>query len=143
MSRNLFRKGVTVVRVPMKCLIEPIVRYEITDGAKTGKYVEIDLQEWSPNRLDVRGMTWHRDKLYVMTDSGMYSFDRWGDFATPELGYPTVTGHDVTYGCDDQFLVTDGSAIKVYKVRHDFQHYDRNTEVLRFREASPVFSVEG
>lgn len=140
-SWNLFRKGVTEIRVPMSCNIEPIIRYDLTDGVKSGKYVEVDLQDWSPHRYDVRGILWHRDKLYVLTGDGMFAFDRWSNFAEAEASYPSVTGYDLTYAVEDKFLVTEGTALKVYKVLHDYQHYDRATEVLRFREANPNFKV--
>lgn len=141
MSRNMFRRGKVQVLVPMSCTIEPVIRYEIVDGNRTGKYVEVDLQDWYPERRIVRGILWHRDKLYVMTDIGMYSFDRWSDFSQPESYYPEVTGHDMTYAIDDQLLVTDGQTVKVYKILHDFLHYDRKTEVLRFREPNADFLI--
>lgn len=141
-SRNLFRKGKVQVLLPMASKLEPAIRYQLTNGQKTGKYVEMDVQEWYPNRLSVRGILWHRDKLYVLTDDGLYSFDRWGDFSQPENHYSNVTGHDLTYAAGDLFLVTEGTGLKVYRVRHDFNHYDRATETMRFREANSIFRIE-
>ena len=141
-SRNLFRRGKVQVLLPMTSTLEPVVRYELTNGGKTGKYVEMDIQDWHPSRLSVRGILWHRDKLYVMTDDGLYSFDRWGDFSTPDAHYPEVTGYDLTYAAGDLFLVTEGNALKAYKVRHDFNHYSRSTETMRFREANSIFRIE-
>lgn len=142
MSRNLFRKGLTQVEVPMNCLVEPVVRYVHTEGGRTAKVVEMDLQDWDPNRIEIRGILWHRDKLYVMTENGLYRFDRWGSFDQPEAHYPGVTGYDLTYAVDDLFLVTDGGTdVKVYQVRHDYLHYDRTTRMLRFRETDPLFRI--
>lgn len=141
-TRNLFRKGLVEVLVPMASPITDITRYQVTNGAKTGKYVIMDVQEWDPIRIDVRGILWHRDMLYVMTESGLYAFDRWGDLSQPDAHYPDVTGNDLTYSVNDSFLVTDGGSIKVYKVRHDFNHYDRPNATMRNREIDPNFLVE-
>lgn len=140
MTKNLFRKGLVQVEVPMAATIEPIIRYTHVAGGRKGKIVEVDLQEWDPVKIDVRGILWHRDKLYVLTENGLYRFDRWGDFAAPEAHYPAVTGNDLTYAPGDLLLVTDGS-VKVYKIRHDVIHLDRDTDTMRFREANPSFKI--
>ena len=143
MSRNLFRLGKTQVMVPLASSIPTLVRYEVVNGHKIAQWVEIDIQEWAPNRYDVRGILWHRDKLYVLTDLGMFSFDRWGEFDTPDGAYPNVIGYDLTYAVNDLFLVTDGPSIKVYNVRHDFLYLDRNVSTLYMREQNPVFLIGG
>lgn len=143
MSRSLFRKGKTEVSVPMACKIEPVIRYTYLNGIKTRKIVEVDLQEWiDDTALITYGILWHRDYLYVLSNTGLHRFDRWGDFAIPDDSYPTITGHDLTYAVDDKLLVSDGHTVKVYSIRHDFIHYERNAELIRHREANPIYRID-
>jgi hypothetical protein len=143
MSRNLFREGKMEVEVPLDCKIEPVIRYTFLGGSRMGKIVEVDLQDWIDNiRLDVRGILWHRDYLYALTDTGLHRFERWGDFDVPGDSFSNVTGTDLTYCIDDKFLVCDGQTVKVYSVRHDLLHYDKDTEVIRHREEVPEYRVD-
>lgn len=143
MSRNLFRKGKTEVEVPLSCEIEPVIRYTFTGGSRTKKVVEVDLQEWIDNtRLEVYGILWHRDYLYALADTGLHRFERWGEFDSPDSSFPNVTGTDLTYCINDKLLVCDGQTIKVYSIRHDLLHYDKDTEVIRHREENPDYRVD-
>lgn len=142
MSRNLFRKGLTEVRVPIAFPIEG--KRKIFEGnAEVAKTVDIDLQNWVEDRVkEVRGILWHRDFLYVLTDEGLYSFNRFKDFSVPDNYYPDVTGTDLTYGVTDRFLVTDTTGLKEYKVRHDFIFIAPDTGDLVTREGNPEFEIE-
>ncbi len=142
MSRNLFRKGLTEVRVPIAFPIK--AKRRIFEGnAEVAKTVDIDLQDWVEDTVkEVRGILWHRDFLYVLTNEGLYSFDRFKDFSVPDNYYPGVTGTDLTYGVTDRFLVTDITGLKEYKVRHDFIFVAPDTGDLVTREGNPIFSIE-
>lgn len=143
MSRNLFRKGITEVAVPLECKIEPVLRYIYLNGVKYQKVVEVDLQEWiDDTKLDVRGILWHRDYLYSLTDTGMHRFNRWGNFDIPDDSYSNVMGTDLTYTVDDKFLVSDEHTVKIYKVRHDYLHYDKDSEFIRHREENPEYRID-
>ena len=142
MSRNLFRKGLTDVRVPIAFPLEG--KQKIFEGnAEVAKIVEIDLQDWVDDIVkDIRGILWHRDFLYALTDNGLYSFDRFKNFSVPDNHFPEVTGNDLTYGVTDRFLVTDTTGVKEYKVRHDFIFVAPVTGDLVTREGNPVFKIE-
>ncbi len=62
--------------------------------------------------------------------------------AVPDNSYPNVTGTDLTYGVTDRFLVTEGTQIKEYKVRHDFIFVAPETGDIFTREGNPQFAIE-
>ena len=66
MSRNIFRKGLTDVEVPIAFPL-PGKRDVFQGNAIVAKIVEIDLQDWIDAPKLIRGILWHRDFLYVLT----------------------------------------------------------------------------
>ncbi len=143
LSRNLFRKGQMQVEVPMACTIEDVERYVVENGQKVGKIVTIDIQDWiDDTALDCRGILWHRDFLYVLTDAGLYRFDRWSNFDLPENAWPDIIGNDLTYTANDQFLITKDEKIQVYQIRHDFLNLDRDNDLIRMRQNDPEMGID-
>ena len=59
MSRNLFRKGLTEVQVPLAFPL-PAKRDVFENNATVAKIVDIDLQDWTGDvSKDIRGILWH------------------------------------------------------------------------------------
>ncbi len=133
----ILRVGEEEVKVPMDSDLE-VIRVEDNQ-----KVVKIDNQEWKSGYSEARGILVYDDNIMVLTNKSVCVFNIYGNYQTPSVEDENVIGYDLTYLPDDSILVSNGSKLYKYHIRHNNVWIDQVDKRVYFREVDPRVEVTG
>ena len=144
MGLNALRKGRETVDVA-KAYGGSYLEIDYAEGTKK---ILIDNQEKSIPGVEFFGLENVGDVVFIITDDGLYGFNKWNDFINPiNVGesnvfhWSNILGTDLTYIDDDSLVIANGTVANKYYLRHDFTMFDKNNNRILFREPNPEFDV--
>lgn len=141
-NKAILRNGYIEAEVPMDSDMKEIRFAKTSQGQNRRKVVEIDDQTPSVN-IEAMGMAQIRDNVYILTNYGLYSYDKKSDFSTPVGYYAYVLGRDIMYLPTNQLGVisSDGTRVDIYDIKSDYIYMDRDLNEIYYRHLDTHFSM--
>jgi len=132
----VLRKGKSSIILPSDSELD--AKTVLSNG---NKVVEYDNIEWKTNYNAAYGILAYKDQLFVCTNYSLCVFDFFGDFTTPLVESVEIEGKDLTLTEDGCILVTSGTLIKKFRIKHDNVLIDTANKRIYFRELYPNINI--